>query len=164
VVLLGQRGRLERALDEVSTPWTGGPYGEAARELLARHTGTVRGLLERLDELAVQAPGSNVITHGEPHGGNVMRQDGRLRLVDWDTVALAPPERDLWLLEPLDADERDHYTRNSGLAIDERALQLYRVRWRLDDIAASTTLLHDAHVANADTERALPGLARVLAG
>jgi spectinomycin phosphotransferase len=162
VVLLGQRDSLERALDEVAAPWSSGPYGEAARAFLARDARTVRDLLERLDELAAQTSDESVITHGEPHSGNVMRQGGRLVLVDWDTVALAPPERDLWLLEPLDADEREHYTRLSGLTIDERTLQLYRLRWRLDDIAASTTLLHAAHVANADTERALQGLARRL--
>ena len=39
-----------------------------------------------------------VVTHGEPHAGNVMRRsDGRHLLVDWDTVAVAPPERDLWM-------------------------------------------------------------------
>ena len=40
-----------------------------------------------------------VVTHGEPHPGNVLRmQAGGLRLVDWDTVRLAPPERDLWMV------------------------------------------------------------------
>ena len=38
------------------------------------------------------------MTHGEPHAGNVMRTDEGRLLVDWDTVALAPPERDLWML------------------------------------------------------------------
>ncbi len=37
-----------------------------------------------------------VITHGEPHAANVMGSPGGLVLVDWDTVLLAPPERDLW--------------------------------------------------------------------
>ena len=27
-----------------------------------------------------------------------MRSNGNLLLVDWDTVAVAPPERDLWLV------------------------------------------------------------------
>ena len=52
-----------------------------------------------------------VVTHGEPHAGNVMRtSEGRV-LVDWDTVALAPPERDLWMLVAGGADAADLYAR-----------------------------------------------------
>ena len=82
-------------------PWTGGPFSEPARQVLARHAA-------RMVELLAWPTGSPprwrhasapwVITHGEPHAGNVMRAaDGHL-LVDWDTVALAPPERDLWMV------------------------------------------------------------------
>ena len=39
-----------------------------------------------------------VITHGEPHPANLMLAAGRLALIDWDTVALAPPERDVSLI------------------------------------------------------------------
>jgi aminoglycoside phosphotransferase (APT) family kinase protein len=37
-----------------------------------------------------------VLTHGEPHGANVLLGEGGLSLVDWDTVGIAEPERDLW--------------------------------------------------------------------
>ena len=37
-----------------------------------------------------------MITHGEPHPGNILRSRGRLLLIDWDTAGVALPERDLW--------------------------------------------------------------------
>jgi aminoglycoside phosphotransferase (APT) family kinase protein len=36
------------------------------------------------------------LTHGEPHPGNVIGTDDGWLLVDWDTAAIAQPERDLW--------------------------------------------------------------------
>jgi aminoglycoside phosphotransferase (APT) family kinase protein len=41
-----------------------------------------------------------VLTHGEPHPGNLIQVGSRWMLVDWDTTLVAPPERDLWLLDP----------------------------------------------------------------
>jgi hypothetical protein len=35
------------------------------------------------------------ITHGDP-GGNVLKNGNSFYLVDWDTLKLAPPERDAW--------------------------------------------------------------------
>ncbi|WP_207232468.1 hypothetical protein [Micromonospora kangleipakensis] len=36
--------------------------------------------------------------HGEPHPGNPDPGTLGLRLIDRDTVQIAPPERDLWML------------------------------------------------------------------
>ncbi len=41
----------------------------------------------------------STVTRGEPHGGNIMRVGRELLFIAWDTVALAPPERDLWMLD-----------------------------------------------------------------
>ena len=43
-----------------------------------------------------------VLTHGEPHPGNTMRTEDGWRLIDWDTARIAPPERDLWSINPGD--------------------------------------------------------------
>jgi len=62
-------------------------------------------LLDRYDVLANAArrrPERAVLTHGEPHPGNTMLTAGGWRLIDWDTVLIAPPERDLWDLDPGD--------------------------------------------------------------
>jgi hypothetical protein len=71
-------------------PWHGGPYSEPARQLLARHAPLLGRALARFDELVREAAGSEpvVITHGEPHPGNILRAAGGMYLIDWDTVGL----------------------------------------------------------------------------
>jgi spectinomycin phosphotransferase len=146
------RAGLERALTEVDRPWTGGPYAEPARARLAGCAGRVRGLLDTFDRLAgeVRAAGSPpVLTHGEPHPGNVVFGGDRVSLVDWDTVALAPPERDLWMLDT--GEERERYARASGRPVDGAAVRLYRLRWKLDDIASFVHVVRSPHGDDPDT-------------
>ena len=65
-----------------------------------------------------------VVTHGEPHGGNFLHTGGGLRLADWDTVALASPERDLWLFEDDGAGNWGVYVERTGYAPSRDALRL----------------------------------------
>ena len=69
------RDDLELALRELGRPWTGGPFTEPARALLAGAAGPVRRGLDALDRWASgpDAAANLVITHGEPHPGNVIR-------------------------------------------------------------------------------------------
>jgi spectinomycin phosphotransferase len=108
---LTARPVLEAALGELSQPWNGGPYSEPARQLLARHASHLDRALASFDELAREAArsGPPVLTHGEPH--NILRSAGRLYLIDWDTVGLALPERDLWSVADADSREADRYAR-----------------------------------------------------
>ena len=92
---------LAAAMRSVAAPWQAGPYGTRARDLLATHAADLTALLGAYGDLALRVaarPDRMVITHGEPHSANVLRTPGGLVLVDWDTVLLAPPERDLWAL------------------------------------------------------------------
>jgi len=134
------RDDLELALRELDRPWTGGgPFTEPARALLAGAAGPVRRGLDALDRWAsAPAAAENlVITHGEPHPGNIIRMpaDGGIMLIDWDTVALAPPERDLWMVATEAGDELRRYTELTGRPVDTTALELYRLRWALDDLS-----------------------------
>ena len=77
--------------------WQGGPYARRAGELLQAHAAGLSVLVTAYAGLAGRAAQRRdrmVITHGEPHAGNVMTTPGGLALVDWDTVLLAPPERE----------------------------------------------------------------------
>jgi spectinomycin phosphotransferase len=162
---LPYRPQLEAALRELDRPWTGGPLSEPVRELLAGSAGEVRERLRAFDRLAVEvdaADGDFVITHGEPHAGNVLVGGGRSFLVDWDTVGLAPPERDLWLVGG-GPGELALYTDLTGRAVDPAAIDLYRRRWELDDVGAFTNLLRSPHSRTADTEKAWSGLCTYLA-
>src|SRR5439155_26661860 len=69
------RDDLELALRELGRPWTGGPFTEPARELLAGAAGLVRRGLDALDRWAPApaAPENRVITHGQPHPRNILR-------------------------------------------------------------------------------------------
>jgi len=157
---LPRRGSLEVALRELDRPWTGGPFSEPAREVLAAHTGSLLRRLAAYDRLAGQvaaAPEGLVVTHGEPHPGNVLHVAGGLALVDWDTVGLAPPERDLWHVTA-DPDELDRYTEATGHRVDAAAIALYRLRWDLDDISIYTAELRSPHARTADTEQAFLSL------
>jgi len=147
------RPALEAALGELNEQWTGGPYSEPARRLLGRHAPRLGRALARFDELVRAAAGGGpaVITHGEPHPGNTMRSGNRLLLIDWDTAGLALPERDLWLAAGDDARAAGRYTELTGRRVSGAAMDLYRLRWSLDDIALFVRDFRAPHGQNEDT-------------
>jgi spectinomycin phosphotransferase len=152
------RADLEGALQEVRAPWTSGPLAEPARAALAANALEVRAWLEQFDDLTEQIARDQpqlVITHGEPHQGNFMRSEGALFLIDWDTVGLAPPERDLWMLDDGTDGALDAYTKATGRPPDPRGIALYRLTWTLADLAAFVGVLRLPHRRTKDTEKAL---------
>jgi spectinomycin phosphotransferase len=151
------RDNLEEALGDVNHPWSGGPFSEPTRDWLARNAADLRGQLREFDRLVarVAAPDRGlVVTHGEPHPGNLIRTGSGLVLVDWDTVALALPERDLWLVTTGTDEAAMRYAGATGRDIDGEALSMYRLAWDLTDIALFTKLLRSGHRRTADTEAA----------
>ncbi|MEU6429460.1 phosphotransferase [Microbispora sp. NPDC046973] len=163
-LVLPGRGKLEEALRDLDRKWTGGPYAEPARKLLSVHAGQVRRSLadfdRRVDHVR-SAAAAWVVTHGEPHPGNVMRTPAGLRLIDWGTVQIAPPERDLWMLTPAlarmlgkdpvgDDDVLVRYTRATGRTVTPAGLALYPLWWRLADIAIFVDELRRPHGTGED--------------
>ena len=144
------RRELEQAIDELHEPWTSGPFAEPARAALAAHASEVVELLELMRRLARDLPARDewVVTHGEPHAGNVIRTSSGHVLVDWDTVALAPRERDLWWL----------VTDDDAHGADAAALDYFRLRWDLADLASFLMFLRAPHSENADTAKAYEGV------
>jgi spectinomycin phosphotransferase len=164
---LSWRGDLEITLRELGRPWTGGgPFTEPARALLGGAAEPVRRGLCVLDQWASgpAAAADVVITHGEPHPGNVIqiapaRAGGAgLVLIDWDTVALAPPERDLWMVATETGGELRRYTELTGRPVDATALELYRLRWALDDLSCFVRDLRAPHRRTSGTEHAWQAL------
>ena len=132
-----------------------GPYARPAAELLTAHAPGLRRALTRYDDLVSAAradPPGLVLTHGEPHPGNTMRTAGGWLLIDWDTTLVAPPERDLWDLDPGDGTLHAAYTVATGTALRPGLLDLYRLRWDLADIAAGLARFHEPHGTTADDE------------
>jgi spectinomycin phosphotransferase len=159
------RGDIETALRESGQTWHGGPFSEPARALITEKAGHIRRLLDTFDELAAHSAGlAQVITHGEPHPANVIRAGSDAMLIDWDTVALAPPERDLWMVVSDSGEEARRYTKATGREIDPKALALYRIRWALDDMAFDVRRFRARHRRNAGSEQAWETLKSTLAG
>jgi spectinomycin phosphotransferase/16S rRNA (guanine(1405)-N(7))-methyltransferase len=145
---------LRAALDDLTGPWTAGPYGERARLLLCRHAAGVERLLDqhrRLAERVLARPERFVVTHGEPHPGNTLITDEGVALVDWDTALLAPPERDLWIVAGHDERVLDAYTAATGRAVLADGNTCYRLTWDVVEIALYIAELRGEHAETADT-------------
>jgi spectinomycin phosphotransferase len=158
----GGRDDLNAFLRDPDHPWEGGPYSEAAHRLLMTNAADIAELAAGFDRLAdstVPARGHLVITHGEPHQANLMSVDGRLVLIDWDTVAMAPPERDVSLIATTRNEGIDRYEQTTGRALDRAVIALYRLRWYLDDLASAIRLFGTRHRDTADTRLWWDGLA-----
>ena len=150
---LASRQAIDQALGSLGARWTGGPYAEPGRDLLARYERPLRQAFARFDALldrVREASGPDVITHGEPHPGNLLRTPAGLRLIDWDMVSLARPERDLWRVISGDQDAV-RYSSRTGWTVNQDALALYRLRWDLDDIAGMLPTIRGPHQQTADT-------------
>jgi spectinomycin phosphotransferase len=156
------RRHLVSGLEAVGQTWTGGPFSEPARKELARHAAEVGELLHLFDRLRQEVAASDeewVVTHGEPHAGNVIRGDAGMWLVDWDTVAIGPRERDLWLLLGSD-DDATAYAEATGHRPDSVAMDFFRLTWDLKDLAAYVEVLRSPHLEDHDTRKAYDGLTR----
>jgi Ser/Thr protein kinase RdoA (MazF antagonist) len=161
------RDRLDEALGDLDRPWIAGPHAEPARKLLATHAARVRRWLANFDRLVDEVGDLRVVTHGEPHPGNVMGTPAGTRLIDWGTVQLAPPERDLWMLTsaftslvgPGDGGDDNEvlarYTEAGGRPVTPAGIALYRQWWVLADVAAFVDDLRRPHGDGADAAAAL---------
>jgi len=150
---LASRQAIDQALASLGVRWTGGPYAEPGRAVLARYERPLRQAFARFDGLLDRvraAGGPDVITHGEPHPGNLLRTQAGLCLIDWDMTALARPERDLWRVISGDQDAA-RYSSRTGWTVNQDALALYRLRWDLDDIAGMLPEIRGSHQQTADT-------------
>ncbi|MDR2986180.1 MAG: phosphotransferase [Nocardiopsaceae bacterium] len=152
------RDQLELALDGPGEiPHISGPYTGPMTKLLGRNRAAIRVLLDRYDELvslARSSPSRSVLTHGEPHPGNTMLTEDGWRLIDWDTVLLAPPERDLWMVDPGDGSVFASYAASTGVEPAGALLELYRTRWDLTDLAIEVSRFLQPHKGTDEDQKA----------
>jgi len=147
-------------LSTLDTNWTGGPWSNDAHAWCLANLDRIHELLERHQALSHQvATRPTVVTHGEPHPGNVMVTplDRSLLLIDWDTVALAAPERDLWLAARrhdglVDWDFISQYEDHAHRSVDPAGLALGRITWTLADVASLADRLRRTHRRNEETD------------
>ena len=158
---------LDAFLQEPGRVWDSGPFAAGAHGLLQAHARDLAWLAAAFGRLAGATAAARavepVITHGEPHPANLLSAGGSLLLIDWDTVGLAPPERDLSLIFGEGGEGADRYHERAGRAPDPSVLTLYRARWYLDDLASAVRLFRQPHSGTVDAERWFDGLAPRLA-
>ena len=160
------RDDLSQALDDLGIPWEGGPLSELARAELATHEDVIARWLDELDRFGARLGSTGaegVVTHGEPHPGNLIHTSTGAVLVDWDTVAVARPERDLWMIAADDTGVVTAYRDLTGHTLENEALEAYRLLWALSDLAAFTAQLRGEHRADADADKALAAIRSILA-
>jgi spectinomycin phosphotransferase len=161
------RAGFDAALAECAAPWSGGPFAEQARHLLRERAAAVRAALDAFDDGAPAGP--VVLTHGEPHRDNLVRTAAGWRLVDWDTVGVAPVERDLWHLLGW-APEADHpalldrYARRTGRRPDPRVIAWHARRWDIDEAGLYLARFRAPHARTPDTGTAWESLCEALDG
>jgi spectinomycin phosphotransferase/16S rRNA (guanine(1405)-N(7))-methyltransferase len=134
----------------------GGPYARPVADLVMAHAGPLHRLLDRYDALVTAArarPGRVVLTHGEPHPGNTIRGPAGWFLIDWETALVAPPERDLWTLDPGDGSVLSAYAASTGVEPAADMLELYRVLWGVKDIAVDVARFRRPHPGSADDDK-----------
>lgn len=160
-LVIPRRRELINALTELDAPWTSGPFAERSRLLLAQNSEALERLFSYFDGLVRQlakAPSDCLtLTHGEPHAGNVIFAAGGPVLIDWDTMLIARPERDLWALFDQDDEVRSRYENHTGRQIDDTALDAYRLWWDLCEIALFTYEFRRPHRNTDDMETAWAG-------
>lgn len=133
----------------------GGPHARPVSALVQRREPAIRALLARYDRLVARArPGRAVLTHGEIHPGNTMLTAGGWRLIDWDTALVAPPERDLWNLDPGDGSVLGAYAEATGVVPQPSLLDLYRLRWDISDLAVGVARFCRPHAGDANDRKA----------
>jgi spectinomycin phosphotransferase/16S rRNA (guanine(1405)-N(7))-methyltransferase len=81
-----------------------------------------------------------------------MRTNDGWLLIDWETTLVAPPERDLWSLDPGDGSILAAYAGATGVTPSPSTMDLYRLRWDLADLAVVVSRFRAPHPGNADDD------------
>ncbi len=107
----------------------------------------VRGIC-KLEGLADSLKGeeiNQVLCHSDPHGGNLMRIEEGLVIIDWEGLHKGPREGDLYVFrqEPFYQDFMSIYGElNPGFNIDDRFIHYYQLRRVLLDLWEHIEIVH----------------------
>lgn len=118
---------------------------------------------EQLASILLERPPQLVPCHADLHAGNVLvGDDGQLSIVDWDTLVLAPKERDLMFIGGgvghvwnTPAQEALFYEGYGATDIDAVALTYYRYERITQDILEFCDQMFDASASAQDREEGL---------
>ncbi|MET1006413.1 MAG: phosphotransferase [Propionibacteriaceae bacterium] len=141
----------DRLAGRVTSAWPTGPYGEPSRRAIAGRLVAIEGWSGRYLALAEAAADRQwVVTHGETHTRNQVWTQGGIRFVDWESLKLAPRERDLSTLVQAGYGER--------VTTDRDMVELFDLEWRLAEIAEYADWFAAPHTGTTDDRTAYEGL------
>jgi spectinomycin phosphotransferase len=142
------RGIVRRFQAQAAETTFDDPVSAALAKLLKEKRAIVDTLVRRAERLAEvlaeQAP-PFVLCHADIHAGNLLIEpDGELYVVDWDTMILAPKERDLMFVggglfvnhRPPEQEAQLFYRGYGETPVSTVALAYYRYERIVQDIAA----------------------------
>ena len=140
-----------RLEERISRPWGEGPFGEVARSALRARLQEIRSwTADYLQLAATTDPSTWVPTHGEPDTRNQLMTQTGTYLVDWESLKLAPKERDLTVL--------DKYGWAHLVDADPRLLEMFDLEWRLDEVSQYAAWFESRHTGSESDAVALEGL------
>jgi spectinomycin phosphotransferase len=143
--------------DAAREVWTDPLAAEAAAYLRTQREpigALIRLAAEHAAHMATRAH-DIVLCHADIHAGNVLlTEDGALFVVDWDTIILAPKERDLMFVggglmgawRAPQEEERLFYAGYGAAQVDPSGLAYFRAMRILEDLVLyADELLHSDH-------------------
>ncbi len=136
--------------------WDAGPFAPRARDALSDRNDAIARWVAAYHRLADEAHDRAwVPTHGEPHAANhLVTPDGPM-LVDWESLKLAPRERDLRPLTDAGLGRLVHP--------DWLMIEMFDLEWRLDEVAQYAAWFEAPHTGTASDAVAFRGLIEELA-
>jgi spectinomycin phosphotransferase len=155
-----------RALDaRVDRERPGDPLGEQLVGLWRVHRGeitTTAGRAERLGRVVAAARPELVLCHGDLHTDNLLVDaEGRLAVVDWDGLLLAPRERDLMFAT---GEQRTRLLEGYGpVALDPTVTAYYRWEWVVQELADYGGRVLDDRLGEVTRRAAVAEFARLFA-
>lgn len=133
----------------LARPWGPGPYADLARNAVRERLTELARWVARYHELAGYArTRAWVATHGEPHSDNQLLTPHGRYLLDWESLKLAPRERDL----------RELADASAQVAADPAMVELFDLEWRLDEINQFATWFAAEHHGTEDDRIAYSAL------
>lgn len=143
------------------------PIIQNLADIIITHKDTISHLMFRVELLSnvlKNRPLDLVICHSDLHAGNLLiEQEQKLYIVDWDTLLMAPKERDLMFIgggqgfrgHSLEEEVEFFYQGYGETKIDQEALTFYRYARIIEDMAVECAIIFSTYHSHKDREREL---------
>lgn len=140
----GSRISAKKFLNSIEQDAFEEPIAMRLSTFMKSHKSKIENIINRAEELAQILKGQNleyVLCHGDIHAGNVfIDKENNLHVVDWDTLVVAPKERDLMFIGGgigewnKEYQSKLFYQGYGQTSINQQALSYYRYERIVEDI------------------------------